>query len=83
MGQFNINLTAYGSDGCDRKAQPGDKLFNRCGKFGCPDCMIYDFLQQLKQKGVTVGHAHLTHNPNSPAEVVDDLLKNERKSGRF
>jgi hypothetical protein len=83
MSQFNFNVTAIGANGCDRKAQPGEKLYARCGKFGCPDCMLYDFVQQLKQKGIIVGHAILTHMPNSPQEVVDDLVKNERKSGRF
>lgn len=83
MGQFRFTVTAIGPHGCDRKAQAGEKLYSRCGRFGCPDCMAYDFLQQLRQKGMTVGEATLTHWPGTKTEVVDDLLKNERKSGTF
>lgn len=128
MGAFNINITGVGGHGCDRKAKPGDKLYQRCGRFGCPDCMAHDFVQQLRQRGMlsdvgvthsveladdepvpegateyialeqtdSVGnvsprrryanflhHATFTHWPGSPTQVVDDMLKNERKSGSF
>jgi len=83
MGQFNINITAIGGHGCTRKEKPGEKLHGRCGRFGCPDCMAYDFLQQLRQKGVTVEDATFTHWPGTKVEVVDDLVKNERRSGNF
>ncbi len=80
MGQFRIVIDAIGSNGCARQ---GEKLHSRCGKFTCPDCMAYDFVQQLKQKGVAVGVATLSHHPGTKVEVIDDLLKNERQSGDF
>jgi len=88
MGDFNINITATGGHGCERKAKAGDKLYGRCGRFTCPDCMAYEFVQQLKQRGMLSSgnpqqHAILTHWPGQPGEVVDDLLQNERKSGQF
>lgn len=83
MGQFTFSVTAFGSDGCDRRAKPGDRLFNRCGKFGCPDCMAYDFVQQMKQKGVTVGLATFTHRPNTESQVIDDLVTNTRTVGEL
>jgi hypothetical protein len=87
MGTFNINITAVGGHGCERKAKPGEKLFGRCGRFGCPDCMAYEFVQQLKQRGMLHGsdgdNAELTHWPGQRGQVVDDLIKNERKSGQF
>jgi hypothetical protein len=83
MGQFNINITAVGGHGCDRKAKTGEKLYGRCGRFGCPDCMAFDFVQQMKSKGMNVESAIYTHWPNTPTEVVDDLLKNERIKGQF
>lgn len=52
MGAFNINITGVGGHGCERKAKPGEKLFGRCGRFNCPDCMAYEFVQQLRQKGM-------------------------------
>lgn len=52
MGAFNINITGVGGHGCERKAKPGEKLYGRCGRFNCPDCMAYEFVQQLKQKGM-------------------------------
>jgi hypothetical protein len=51
MGAFNINITGVGGHGCERKAKPGDKLYGRCGRFTCPDCAAYDFVQRLKQAG--------------------------------
>jgi hypothetical protein len=141
MGAFNINITGVGGHGCERKAKAGEKLYGRCGRFTCPDCMAYDFVQRLKQAGmvregdtatgqevvhssacsatledctchaVPAGaeiyytdhehrlvesptptgktfwrvkhHATFTHWPHSPATVIDDMLKNERKAGSF
>lgn len=133
MGAFNINITGVGGHGCERKAKAGDKLHGRCGRFTCPDCMAYDFVQRMKQAGMlrdgdqatgqelkageqppdgaevytvdsTTGRvlnpgdvptgsvkaywkkphqALFTHWPDSPSAVVDDMLKNERKSGSF
>jgi hypothetical protein len=141
MGAFNINITGVGGHGCERKAKAGEKLWSRCGKYTCPDCMAYDFVQRMKQAGMVregdqatgqeVVHspacpvvpectcnavpsgaevyytdaehrlvtspsapggktfwrknhqALFTHWPDSPSAVVDDMLKNERKSGQF
>jgi hypothetical protein len=52
MGAFNINITGVGGHGCERKAKAGDKLHGRCGRFTCPDCMAYDFVQRMKQAGM-------------------------------
>lgn len=144
MGAFNINITGVGGHGCERKAKAGEKLHGRCGRFNCPDCLAYDFVQRLRQAGMVregeqatgqevihgqscrlvedhvyrctcgavpagaevyhtdaayklVEHpvdggktfwrkpqqALFTHWPDSPTAVVDDMLKNERKSGQF
>jgi len=83
MGQFRLEVTASGTHGCARKAKTGEKLYERCGRFGCPDCMAYDFVQQMQTKGVNVQGASFTHFPNSDQEVVDDLLTNKRTKGSF
>lgn len=84
MAQFTVIITAIGPNGCDRKAGPGEKLHARCKKLDCPDCLTYDFVQNLRVKGMTVAKATVTHNPGRPgAEVVDDLLNNTRASGSF
>lgn len=122
MGAFNISITGVGGHGCERKAKAGEKLHGRCGRFNCPDCMAYEFTQQLRQKGMVregdqaysvevpeseaveidgmlrVGYfgpvdgkfwkrvdqqALFTHWPTRPEQVVDDMIKNERKSGQF
>jgi hypothetical protein len=86
MGTFNINITAVGGHGCERKARAGEKLYGRCGRFTCPDCIAYDFTQRLKQMGVFnhgEGKAEFTHWPGQDGQVVDDMLTNERKSGNF
>lgn len=118
MGAFRIEILGVGGHGCERKAKPGDKLHGRCGRFNCPDCLAYEFTQQLRQRGMltdgqmAIGNeviegvdvpagaefysfdngktywrknqsATFTHWPDSPQSVVDDMLKNERKSGQF
>lgn len=52
MGAFKIEIVGVGGHGCDRRAKKGDKLFARCGRYGCPDCEAYDFVQRLRQKGM-------------------------------
>lgn len=51
MGAFNINITGVGGHGCERKAKPGDRL-QRCGRFTCPDCLAFEFVQRLRQAGM-------------------------------
>lgn len=102
MGAFKIEIIGVGGHGCDRKAKPGDKLYQRCGRFGCPDCMAHDFVMQMRQRGMLSEGmtypiydsdgkqiesrsvlAEFTHWPTDKNQVVDDMLKNERKSGQF
>lgn len=143
MGAFKIEIVGVGGHGCERKAKPGDKLHGRCGRFTCPDCAAYEFVQRMRQSGmvrdnevaytvrlgldvlqqikdaglldraeeyfevkgnypfIPVGAAHIgvrggteiwaaypmraefTHWPGQDGTVVDDMLKNERKSGSF
>jgi hypothetical protein len=46
--------------------------------------MSYDFVQQMRQKGFTIAEAQITHNfGRKDHEVIDDLQRNERKSGSF
>jgi hypothetical protein len=83
VGQFRLEISAIGAHGCERKAHQGDKLYNRCGKFGCADCMAYDFVQMLRVRGFTIEGARFVHFPGASQEVIDDLLVNERKRGAF
>ena len=86
MGDYNINITASGGHGCERKAKAGDKLYGRCGRFSCPDCAAYDFVQRIKQNGGFGGptaQALFTHWPGQDSQVVDDMLLNERLTGQF
>jgi len=138
MGAFKIEIVGVGGHGCERKAKEGEKLHGRCGKFNCPDCLAYDFVQRLRQAGMVregdtaygnslaldsldapagseeyftdmdhrlidndeahariargelvrrffryMQKAEFTHWPYSPDSVVDDMLRNERRSGHF
>jgi hypothetical protein len=129
MGAFHISITGVGGHGCERKAKAGEKLYGRCGRFTCPDCLAYEFTQRLQQAGMVragdiacaqevvpgaivpdgaeiyhvdadgrivaepvdggktywqIRHsAEFTHWPYQPSSVVDDMLKNERRSGQF
>jgi hypothetical protein len=81
MGQFAVTIVANGGHGCDRRAKPGEKLYARCTRLDCPDCLSYDFVQMLRQKGNTPVTATFTHWPGTEHEIVDDLITNTRKSG--
>lgn len=131
MGQFKIEIVGVGGHGCERKAKAGEKLLGRCGRFNCPDCLAYDFVQRMRQAGMVrdgeqaygqelkegeeapdgaelyftdkdgrltmhwpedgsgrrfyrfMQKAEFTHWPYTQQQVVDDMLKNERKTGQF
>lgn len=86
MGQFSIVINGVGNHGCDRHSVEGEKLRTRCNRLTCVDCLTFDFVQSLRQKGFRLGDAEFTHHAGAvdPANVVvDDLLGNTRKSGRF
>lgn len=83
-GVFRIEITGFGLHGCDRGTVPGGQLYGRCRKLDCPDCLTQDFVQLLRQKGFSLREATFTHHAGAvTAEVVDDLLKNERRNGVF
>lgn len=52
MGAFKIEIIGVGGHGCERKAKAGEKLHGRCGRFNCPDCMAYEYVQRMKQAGM-------------------------------
>jgi hypothetical protein len=76
MGAFNINITGVGGHGCERKAKAGEKLHGRCGRFSCPDCLAYEFVQRLKQAGMvregdTATGQEVKHAASCPAALDD------------
>lgn len=52
MGAFKIEIIGVGGHGCERTAKAGEKLYRRCGRFSCPDCIAFDFTQRLRQAGM-------------------------------
>lgn len=79
MGDFKIEATICGGHGCDRKAKPGETL-QPCGRFGCLDC---EFREWLKRFPMVKG-AKVTHWPDTPEQVVDELRGKEAYAdGRF
>lgn len=80
MGQFRIEITAVGGHGCQREIKDGG-MVPGCGEEGCPDCKVRRFLEDFR-KSNNVEQATLTHWPNTPHEVKDDLLTGVR-TGSF
>lgn len=86
MGKFSITIGGIGNHGCDRHSQEGEKLRTRCNRLTCVDCLAFDFVQNLRQKGFRLGEAKFTHHAGAvdPEQiVVDDLLENKREHGQF
>lgn len=86
MGQFAIRISGSGVHGCDRKAAPGDKLFSRCRRLDCVDCLTLDFVQNLRQKGFVLSNAEFVHHAGAVDKdvvITDNLLSNTRQNGKF
>ena len=76
MGQFKVEITASGAHGCQREIGDGGTVFG-CRKQTCPDCRVREFVEDLKRR-YQVEAATFTHWPETPQEVVDDLLTKKR-----
>lgn len=72
MGAFNINITGVGGHGCERQAKAGEKLFRRCGRFTCPDCLAYEFTQRLKQAGM-IREGDVAYSVLQSSDIVDAI----------
>lgn len=85
MGLHKIEIAMVGGHGCDRTAQPGDQLHG-CGRDDCPDCAALKFIQPFKKMGAfdsSGTRATLTHWPDAPGQIVDDLVSGTRKHRAF
>ena len=82
MGNYKIEIEAVGGHGCDRKAQPGEALHLPHDE-NCPDCIAKRFVEQLGKSGSSVMYATLTHWPENPDLVVDDLKNGKRLARSF
>jgi hypothetical protein len=87
MGINRIEITMIGGHGCDRVAREGEPLAARCGRVdSCPDCAAAELVGRLYQLGLLSlpgTSATFTHWPDTPEQVVDDMITGKRKSGQF
>ncbi len=71
MGSFEFRVRAVGGHGCQRDAREGEE-FTGCGRMGCPDCEARMFVSRVGE-AMSVERATLTHWPDDPTVVVDNL----------
>jgi hypothetical protein len=81
MGNFRIEIEAFGGHGCQREVKDGGTV-EACGSPFCPDCLTRNFVSGLTAQGNDVKTATFTHWPGEPGEVKDDLLTGKR-TGNF
>jgi hypothetical protein len=82
MGNFRITIDAVGGHGCQRELKDG-AVVGGCGLKTCPDCLARWFVRALEYvANSSVKAATLTHWPEGPGTVVDDLLTGHR-TGSF
>jgi hypothetical protein len=85
MGNFVVEVSSVGGHGCQRDKKDGE-VVEGCGYESCPDCAARDFVARLKKIGCWFdfpgAKATITHWPDGPGTVVDDLLTGKR-SGSF
>jgi hypothetical protein len=72
MGSFRLTFQAVGGHGCNRTAKEGEEA-RGCGRMGCPDCECKRVVDELKARFPSVERATLTHWPDQPDAVTDDL----------
>lgn len=78
MGTFLVQVKATGGHGCQREKKDGEAVLG-CDLPHCPDCITREFVRRLKRTGAQVSEATLTHWPDTPTQVMDDLLTGIRK----
>ena len=82
MGTFKIEITAVGDHGRDRNKKDGEMVnFYDEGAI-TPDARAKTLVELLRHDGAIIEKATITHWPDDPSEVVDDLDSGERK-GNF
>lgn len=79
MGHYRIEIQAVGGHGCHRdEVKDGQEITAPCGNASCPDCKAGAFVQDLR-KTENVESAKLIHWPDTPEQVVDDLVTGVRQ----
>ncbi len=81
MGAFRIVIDGVGAHGDDRTAKEGEAITIGVGT--SPDQIAKETVDKLKASGVLDLKATLTHWPEEPSEVVDDLVSMTRVKGQF
>jgi len=75
MGRYRIEIQAIGGHGRHRDdVKDGQQITAPCGQPSCPDCKARAFVQELQATGNSMEGAKLTHWPDTPGQVIDDLV---------
>jgi hypothetical protein len=82
MGTFKIQITAVGGHGQDRNAKDGEIVNFFENGSNTPDAIAKMCVENLKAWGSVVESATITHWPDEPSTVIDDLLTGKRQ-GNF
>lgn len=93
MGRSRIVIEMVSGHGCDRTAQPGEKLRPFCSSPSCVDCRVGEVVAKLDpgmftNDGCGATHTHWPNmrsssSENGCGEVVDDLVTRTRRHGSF
>lgn len=83
MGNFRIVINAVGGHGADRDTKDGETVnFYKNGN-NTPDALAKFVTEALRYvTGALIDSATLTHWPDEPCEVIDDLVTGKR-TGNF
>ncbi len=82
MGSFTIEIKGVGDHGQDREKGEGEGVDFTKGGDKTPDALASAFVDALKEAGVNVESATITHWPGQTGEVKDDLVTGMRR-GNF
>lgn len=79
MGQFRVVIEGVGGHGCARRPKDGESIkYEGCGSMRCPDCLARELVEKYQRLGIFDLKAKFTHWPDTPEQVVDDLVENVR-----
>ena len=82
MGTCKIEVTAVGDHGRDRETKDGEVVNFYDEGPNTPDARAKTLLETMRAEGVMIEKATITHWPDEPSEVVDNLDTGKRK-GNF
>lgn len=86
MGLYRVTIEATGGHGCQREVGDGGTVFG-CRRMECPDCMVVEFVENMKRMGQHISKAELVHWPDAAqwggTSVIDEIVPSSQRIVKY